>query len=447
MTMHFFDSKKRSQNKAGASISVRSVLLFTGILVAVVAIVFPFVEKSRSYFGFNQIDPLQTQPAVVVSDTSMAALEKAVIEAPSYDLESVANGLYVPWSIVFTNPTRALISERNGSIRVMENWVLFDEPLYIFDEIDSTGEEGLMGLALDPDYTNNGYVYACLAYPKDDKIVDRVVRLTDPAAEVARSGIEPVFVSVYNNGNLEPTTIIDNIPAARFHAGCELGFGPDGKLYITTGDATDKHIAQDLDSLGGKILRINSDGSIPEDNPFPNSPIWSLGHRNPQGIDWHPVTDQLVATEHGPSVFDGPAGGDEINLIEAGANFGWPLVSHEKSQAGLVDPLLVFTPAIAPGSGAFYSGEMFPEFENDYFVGMLKGEGILRVVFSDTENEELDVAFYQKLPGIDVGRVREITQAPDGSIYFTSSNRDGRGELRDGDDSIYRLTPIEVSAE
>lgn len=279
-----------------------------------------------------------------------------------------------------------------------------------------------MGLTLHPDYEQNSYLYVSYAYPKDDQLVVKVVRLKDEGDVLS-----------------EETTIIDDIPAARFHAGSRIKFGPDGKLYITTGDASTKELAQETDSLAGKILRLNDDGTIPDDNPFGDSPLFTIGHRNPQGIDWHPPSDTFYSTEHGPSVFDGPAGGDEVNVIVAGENYGWPRVSHEENEPGLVAPKLVFTPAVAPASGIFYEGDVFPQFRNNFFFGLLRGEGIMRVVIS--EDDPREVVLYERLEGIDVGRVRTVAEGPDGLIYFSTSNQDGRGTLRPGDDKIYRLVP------
>ena len=189
----------------------------------------------------------------------------------------------------------------------------------------------------------------------------------------------------------------------------------------------------------GKILRINPDGSIPEDNPFRGSPVWSYGHRNPQGIDWQPDSGKLYSTEHGPSGFDGPGGGDEINLIEAGGNYGWPLVSHDETREGTFAPLIQFTPAEAPASLSFYASNVLPMFTGSLFFGALRGEGLVRVVLSDSDPNEIITV--EKIIS-DIGRVRDVVQGPDGLIYFSTSNRDGRGRAREGDDHIYRIVPV-----
>ncbi|HUC20224.1 MAG TPA: PQQ-dependent sugar dehydrogenase, partial [Candidatus Polarisedimenticolaceae bacterium] len=224
----------------------------------------------------------------------------------AYAVTPVVESLRVPWSIVFPSKDRWLVSERSGALRIVEAGKLVATPLTTFNVSDQ-GEEGLMGLALDPNYRTNKLVYACYAHTAGSGLADRVVRFEDRGTTAGPQ-----------------TILIDNIPAATNHAGCRLSFGPaDKKLYITTGDATNKAIAQNLSSLGGKILRINPDGSVPSDNPFAQSPVWTLGHRNPQGLAWQPGTNQLFATEHGPSGFDGPGGGDEVNIIKKGANYGY----------------------------------------------------------------------------------------------------------------------------
>lgn len=335
--------------------------------------------------------------------------------------EIFAEGLEVPWSIVFTGNSRVLVNERPGRVRQIVNGALVKKPLYEFEDISNNSEEGLMGLALDPDYNSNSLIYISYAYETTDNLFVRVVKFKDKGKELT-----------------EPVTIFDNIPAQRYHAGCRLRFGPDKKLYITTGDAGERKFAQDLGKLHGKILRINADGSIPADNPFPNSPVWSYGHRNPQGIDWLPGTEILWQTEHGPSGFDGPGGGDEVNVIVKGGNFGWPEVSHENSKEGMISPLLVFTPAVAPASGVFVKSDKLPGFQNTFLFGCLRGNAIIKV-FLD-ENDRTKVKSYEKFAE-DFGRIRDITEGPDGYIYFSTSNRDGRGKPKDSDDKIYRIIP------
>ena len=338
----------------------------------------------------------------------------------SYEVKLVADNLYVPWSIVFTDPDRILITERNGKLRIIQNGILSEKPLKVFEEVSSNGEEGLMGLALDPDYKENKFIYLSYAYGGSDKMSVKVVRYKDEGDRLS-----------------DEKTIMDGLPAERYHAGCRLRFGPDGKLYITTGDAGERKLAQDINTLYGKILRINPDGTIPADNPFPDSPVWSYGHRNPQGIDWYPGTDILYSTEHGPSGFDGPGGGDEVNIIVKGGNYGWPVVSHKESKEGMISPVLEFTPAIAPASGMFYRSDSIPQFKNNYFFGCLRGSGIMRVEID--KNDPSRIISNEILAEVNFGRIRDIAQGPDGAIYFSTSNRDGRGSIREGDDKIYKI--------
>src|SRR3990167_2576511 len=339
-------------------------------------------------------------------------------EFPEFGIkvETVAENLKIPWEIDFAPDGRIFFTERIGNLRIIEN-NLVSAPILSLKVSGSEG--GLLGLALDPDFEENHYLYLYYSYSDFFDIYNRVVRYVES-----------------DNNLSDEMILLDKIPGSQIHDGGRIKFGPDGKLYITTGYAANSKMAQNLDSLSGKILRINSDGTIPEDNPFPNSPIYSYGHRNPQGIDWHPVSEIFVSTEHGPSIIDGPPGGDEVNIIKKGQNYGWPLVSHEKNKEGLIGPKIIFTPAVAPASGTFYSGVVFPQFKNHFLFGGLKGEGIFRVVFA--ENTPETIVAYEKLSGINVGRIRAITEGPDGFIYFSTSNRDGKSETRDGDDRIYR---------
>jgi glucose/arabinose dehydrogenase len=183
---------------------------------------------------------------------------------------------------------------------------------------------------------------------------------------------------------------------------------------------------------------LNPDGTIPPDNPFPGSPIFSLGHRNSQGLDWQPGTNRQFQTEHGPSGFDGPGGGDEVNIVEAGKNYGWPVVHHKLSRAGMVSPLLEFTPAIAPSGASFVTGSKLPALRNDFLFACLRGERLMRVRLDPKDPRQ--VLATEALFDHEYGRLREVQNGPDGAIYFTTSNRDGRGSVRKGDDRVLRLT-------
>lgn len=341
-----------------------------------------------------------------------------------FKVETVVGHLEVPWSIVWAPDGRMLFTERAGRVSVYENGKLRPEPLFTVPDVEPTGESGLMSIALHPQFASNRLLYLSYAYKGDGQRV-RVVRYRETPA-----GLSDRFV------------IIENIPAAQFHAGCRLRFGPDNKLYITTGDATRRELAQRLDSLAGKILRLNDDGTIPADNPFVGQQnarpeIWSYGHRNPQGIDWQPGTSLLFETEHGPSGFDGPGGGDEVNIVEKAKNYGWPEIHHRETRPGMESPLLEYTPACAPASATFYRDSAFPRFRGNFFFGCLKGARIIRV-----ELDARGVVSQEDLLAGKYGRIREVAVGPDGYLYFSTSNRDGRGTPAADDDRIIRLVPL-----
>ena len=222
----------------------------------------------------------------------------------------------------------------------------------------------------------------------------------------------------------------------------DCAFGPDGKLYITTGDATERELAQRGDSLAGKTLRLNDDGTVPADNPFVGRKdvrpeIWTLGNRNSQGIDWQPGTNLLFETEHGPSGFDGPGGGDEVNILERGKNYGWPVIHHRQTRDGMESPLLEYTPACAPASAMFYRGLGLPGVSRELLLRLSGGERIIRVVLDGRR-----VVSQENLLETKYGRIRDVAEGPDGFIYFSTSNRDGRGTPASDDDRIIRLVPV-----
>jgi len=341
-----------------------------------------------------------------------------------FKVETVIGNLEVPWSIVWAPDGRMIFTERPGRVRVFQNGNLQPQPLFVVPDVEPRGESGLMSLALHPQFAANHLLYLSYAYTASDQMV-RVVRYRETPT-----------------GLTDRKVIIENIPAAQFHAGCRLRFGPDGKLYITTGDATERALAQQLNSLAGKILRLNDDGAVPSDNPFvgradARPEIWAYGSRNSQGIDFQPGTNDLFETEHGPSGFDGPGGGDEVNIIDKGKNYGWPVVDHRATHAGMESPLLEYTPACAPASGTFYRGSQFPQFKGNFFFGCLVGTRIIRVTLDGRR-----VVSQENLLERQYGRIRDIAEGPDGYIYFSTSNRDGRGNPARDDDRILRLVPV-----
>ncbi|HEY0005855.1 MAG TPA: PQQ-dependent sugar dehydrogenase [Pyrinomonadaceae bacterium] len=343
----------------------------------------------------------------------------------SFRVETFVSGLQVPWSIVFAPDGRVFLTERPGRVRVVENNRLRPEPLATIADVEASSESGLMGLALHPQFATNHLLYLSYAYDSSGETRVRVVRFRETGTALA-----------------DRKLIIEDIPAAQFHAGTRLRFGPDGKLYVTTGDAGEREIAQKLDSLGGKTLRLNDDGSVPQDNPFvgrqnARPEIWSYGHRNSQGLDWQPGTNLMFQTEHGPSGFDGPGGGDEVNIVERGKNYGWPLVHHRQTREGLESPLLEYTPAVAPASGMFYRGSAFPQFKGNFFFGCLRGQRIIRVVLDGRRVVSQEALLESKY-----GRIREVAEGPDGAIYFSTSNQDGRGTPARDDDRVLRLVPV-----
>ena len=342
-----------------------------------------------------------------------------------FKLETVATGLEVPWGFAWLPNKDLLITERPGRVRIVENGKLRAAPVFTVPDVEPSSESGLMDISLHPDFAKNGFIYLAYSYNKDGKRV-KVMRYK------------------YADGKFtEPTSIIEDIPGAPNHAGMRARFGPDGKLYITTGDATDWNLAQKLDSVAGKTLRLNDDGTIPQNNPFIKTPnaraeIWSYGHRNAQGLAWQPGTGLMFQTEHGPSTFEGKgSGGDEVNIVEAGKNLGWSEIHHTEKRDGMVSPLLEYSPACAPASAMFYNGSAFPTMKGNFFFSCLRSTRIIRVTLDGRK-----VAAQEDLVPVIVGRIREVAEGPDGYIYFSTSNRDGRSTPGPEDDRIMRMVPV-----
>jgi glucose/arabinose dehydrogenase len=311
--------------------------------------------------------------------------------------EAIATNLDVPWGIAFLPDGSALIAERNsGAIQRMAQPGVVNNVGGV-PGVAARGEGGLLGLA-----TSGQTVFAYLTTAQDNRVV----------------------TMRFNGASLtEPSPILTGIPAGSVHDGGRIAFGPDGKLYATTGESGDPGLAQDQTSLGGKILRINPDGSIPPDNPDPASPVWSFGHRNIQGLAWDSA-GRLWVTEYGANRLD------ELNLIQRGGNYGWPMAEGRADTPGLIDPAIEWSVGEASPSGLAYFG-------GSLWVACLRGQRLYRVpVGADGSLADPAPLFVGQY-----GRLRTVVAAPDGALWFTTSNRDGRGSPRDGDDRILQFRP------
>jgi glucose/arabinose dehydrogenase len=315
----------------------------------------------------------------------------------------VARGLEAPWEVVFSDD-RVFVTERDsGAVRELRD----DGSTAVVARlpVDAAGEGGLLGLLADP-HAEELRFYAYLTSAQDN----RIVRFTPGE---------------------EPEPILTGIPKASVHNGGRLAFGPDGMLYAATGDAAQPALAQDTESLAGKILRLRPDGEVPEDNPIAGSPVWSLGHRNVQGLAFT-GDDRLYAAEFGPDV------DDEINLIRPAGNYGWPEVTGETGVEGFVDPVFVRQPSEASWSGlAAMEDSAIPQWDGNLFAAGLRGERLWRLRLG----EDGGVVNSEQLLVGEVGRLRQAVQAPDGSLWVLTSNRDGRGDPAEEDDRIVRLGP------
>lgn len=302
--------------------------------------------------------------------------------------KTIAEDLSLPWALGFLPDGSLIFTERSGNVKLIQKGTDRPERLARIDGVAAEGEGGLLGLAVHPDYKKNHFIYLYYTYRSQGRLLNRVVRdkLQDGAL-------------------VQDKILVDRIPGSSNHDGGRIKFGPDGLLYITTGDSQEPDLAQDRKSLAGKILRLKDDGSVPAENPFPGSPVYSLGHRNPQGLAWD-NRGRLWATEHGQS------GNDEVNLIEPGKNYGWPTIEGDSGAPGLEKPVVHSSgDTWAPSGVAFRDGSLF-------FAG-LRGQALFSL------NTQAPDAPRSVLGGF--GRVRDVVVGPDGSLYISTSNNDGRG--------------------
>lgn len=355
----------------------------------------------------------------VVGDPPQTVEDIFIPRPDEYTVETWIQDLQIPWALVFLSNERALVTERAGRIRLIENGSLRAEPYKVIDEVEHVGEGGLMGLAKHPEYPGQSYLYVMYTYRDGGRLYNRVARYRD-------TGTTMEFDRV----------IVERIPGHSVHDGGRIAFGPDGMLYVCTGDIWQAQIAQDTDNLGGKILRYTPDGNVPGNNPLGGSPVYSLGHRNPQGLAWHPETGSLFSSEHGPSGEFGLRDKDIINVIEKGGNYGWPLVLGDANVDPYLDPIIMWPRATPPSGMTFWNGRLY--------VATLRSQALVRIDVEpagDTyEVTNIDRLFASDWFNGEYGRLRDAVVGPDGALYVLTNNRDGRGSPGAGDDRILRMT-------
>lgn len=319
------------------------------------------------------------------------------------DPETVAQNLSVPWGLAFLPNGDLLVSERPGTIKRIGR----DRQTYTIQGVEHTSEGGLLGVVLHPDFEDNEWMYLYKTTRVGGRLVNQIERYT-----------------YQSNQLIDRQLIFGGIPGSEYHDGGRLAFGPDGLLYVTTGDAGDGAAAQDTTSLAGKILRIRDDGSVPNDNPFGNA-VYSYGHRNPQGIAWD-ADGGLWSTEHGRS--GSRSGYDELNLIEKGANYGWPIIEGDMGLEGMRRPVIHSgsDETWAPAGLAYLDGAL-------YFAG-LRGQTLYRAVIQEDASVRLTKHFVKQY-----GRMRTTAVDKNDRLYVTTSNTDGRGSPAENDDKIIRL--------
>jgi glucose/arabinose dehydrogenase len=365
----------------------KTIFLLGSIIFLVIVVV--FIYRGQIFKLFYEPTQTSLEEGVNVGNDSLFPEVSTNSENAT---EIVADNLKIPWEIVFLPDGDLLVTERSGTLKRIAE----EGRIYTIEGVEHVGEGGLLGLALHPKFSENRWIYIYLTTKDDTGLINRV----------ERHGFE-------NNVLSERKIIIDNIPGASYHDGGRIAFSPDGYLYITTGDAGNSNLAQDINSLAGKILRLKDDGSIPEDNPFSNA-VYSYGHRNSQGLTWD-ESGQLWATEHGRSGV--LSGLDELNHIEKGKNYGWPVIQGDETRTEMESPISQSSSdeTWAPAGLAFW--------DNSLFFGGLRGESLYEAKILDDNNVFLKIHFRGEF-----GRIRAVVLGPDGYLYISTSNTDGRGE-------------------
>jgi glucose/arabinose dehydrogenase len=335
----------------------------------------------------------------------------------AFDTDVVASGLAHPWGLAFLPDGGAIVTERAGRIRMVRDGEV-SEPLPGVPPVMASGQGGLLDIALSPEFEADGLVFFSFSQPGNGGSGTAVAR-----ARLVLDDGPPRLEAVETIFSMNRKT-----PRGH-HFGSRLVFGPDGSLFITTGDRGQGERSQDMQDHAGAVVRTAVDGSVPDDNPKPEGwlpELWSKGHRNIQGAVWDPVTDGLITVEHGAR------GGDEINLAEAGKNYGWPEISYGvhysgeriglgRQAEGFEQPLYYWDPSIAPSGAVVYEGEMFPEWTGDLLIGALRGAHLARI----DRDESGTIRGEERLGEGSFGRIRDVNVAPDGSVWLLTDASDG----------------------
>jgi glucose/arabinose dehydrogenase len=364
---------------------------------------------------------------ILAAGCAVAAPEGAVrTEAARFQVSELVGGLEHPWALVFLPDGDMLVTERPGRLRLVQGGELREEPVAGLPEIYARDQGGLLDIALDPAFAENRLIYLSYSHEGEEGTTTRVMR-----ARYAPEGLSEQQVI------FEAKPLIDSSK----HFGSRFAFGRDGTLYVTMGErSSHREEAQNLGSHLGKVLRINTDGSVPEDNPFVGRAgvlpeIYTYGHRNPQGLALNPTTGVVWEQEHGAR------GGDEVNILKPGANYGWPEVAYgvnynmtqigsgRTSAPGVEEPLFYWDPSIAPSGMTFYQGDRFPGWQGDVLVGALRSRLVSRLDLDENGRVIKEERFLEG----ELGRIRDVRTGPDGLVYLLTDESDG---------GLYRLEPV-----